>query len=299
VKKILLTGINGQVGHALCAKLSQHHVIALSRAELDLTKFDDIKRVVRDIKPDIIINPAGYTAVDQAESEPDLCFAVNASAVRVLAEEAAKINAALIHFSTDYVFAGDKITAYLEDDLVNPINVYGKSKLAGEQAIQSVGLPHIVLRASWIYSNHGNNFFKTILRLAQAQQSMQIVADQYGAPSSSQSIAHGVVQLLEKWQPSQQAQSGIYHFTNAGETTWHGFASEIVSEYNNLQAQRDWPQLKTKLTDIVAVSSENYQRPAKRPANSRLSGAKLKNTFCVELPSWQQALHQVMQTLNF
>ena len=297
MKKILLTGVNGQVGHALSTKLIQHNVIALTRAQLDLTKLDEIRRLVSEIKPDIIINPAGYTAVDQAESEPDLCYAVNATAVQVLAEEAAKINAGLIHFSTDYVFAGDKLNAYVEDDLVNPINIYGKSKLAGEQAIQSVDLPHIILRSSWIYSSYGNNFFNTILRLAQSQESMQIVADQHGAPTSSQCIADGVVHLLNNWQPNQQAQSGVYHFTNIGETTWHGFACEIINQYNSLQAQRHWPALKTKLENIIAVASADYPRAAHRPANSRLDNSKIKQTFNIELPSWQHGLQQVMQTL--
>jgi dTDP-4-dehydrorhamnose reductase len=297
VKKILLTGVNGQVGHALASKLVQHNVIALTRAQLDLTKLDDIRRVVSEIKPDIIINPAGYTAVDQAESESELCYAVNATAVQVLAEEAAKVNAGLIHFSTDYVFAGDKQNAYVEDDFVEPINVYGKSKLAGELAIQSVGLPHIILRSSWIYSSYGNNFFKTILRLAQTQENMQIVADQRGAPSSSQCIADGVVHLLSSWQPNQLTQSGVYHFTNIGETTWHGFACEIINQYNNLQVQQNWPELNTKLENIAAVSSADYPRAAHRPANSRLDNNKIKQTFNIELPSWQQGLKQVMQTL--
>ncbi len=299
MKKILLTGVNGQVGHALSTKLIQHNVIALTRAQLDLTKLDDIRRVVGEIKPDIIINPAGYTAVDQAEAEPELCNTVNATAVQVLAEEAAKINAGLIHFSTDYVFDGNKPNAYVEDDLVNPINIYGKSKLAGEQAIQRVGLPYIILRSSWIYSSYGNNFFKTILRLAQTQESMQIVADQRGAPSSSQCIADGVVQLLNNWQLNQQAQSGIYHFTNIGETTWYGFACEIINKYNSLQNQRHWPALKTKLDDVFPVTSADYPRAAHRPTNSRLDNHKIKQQFNIELPSWQQGLQQVMQTLTF
>jgi dTDP-4-dehydrorhamnose reductase len=299
VKKILLTGINGQVGHALCAKLSQHHVIALSRAELDLTRFDDIKRVVRDIKPDIIINPAGYTAVDQAESEPDLCFAVNASAVQVLAEEAARINAGLVHFSTDYVFDGEKNAPYVETDLVNPINVYGRSKLAGEDAIRAVGLPHVILRTSWIYSTHGNNFLKTILKLAVNRPHLRVVADQHGAPTSSLCIANGVQQLLENWHLQDESQSGTYHLTNTGVTTWYGFCCEIINIYNNLQSIRGWPKLKVSMSEIVAVTSQEYPTAAKRPTNSRLNNCKAKQVFNVELDSWQQGLQQVMQTLNF
>ena len=166
MKKILLTGVNGQVGHALKTKLFNFKVIALSREQLDLTKAHDIKRVIREIRPDLIINPAAYTAVDKAESEPELAYAINATAAQILAEEAAKLNAALIHFSTDYVYDGSKASPYVETDNVNPVSIYGKSKLAGEDAIRAVGLPHLILRTSWVYGAYGKNFLKTILRLA-------------------------------------------------------------------------------------------------------------------------------------
>lgn len=299
MKRILLTGVNGQVGHALSTQLSQHKVIALTRAQLDLTNLQDISRIVREIKPDIIINAAAYTAVDKAEAEPELCFAINTTAVGVLAEEAARLNAGLIHFSTDYVFNGEKQSPYLETDAVNAINIYGKSKLAGEQAITQAGLPHLILRTSWIYSTHGNNFLKNILRLAQEQDSLRVVCDQHGAPTSSQCIANGVVQLLNNWQMDQEDQAGIYHFTNTGATTWHGFSREIISNYNNLQSQRRWPTLKASIEDVIAVTSQEYPTPAIRPVNSRLDNTKLKQVFNVELPSWQQGLQQVMQTLSF
>lgn len=299
VKKILLTGVNGQVGHALSDQLTQYEVIPLTRTQLDLTKPHDISRVVRDIKPDIIINAAAYTAVDKAESEPELCFAVNATAVRVLAEEAARLNAGLIHFSTDYVFNGEKQSPYLENDSVNATNIYGKSKLAGEQAIAEIGLPYLILRTSWIYSSHGKNFLKSILRLALEQNSLRVVCDQHGAPTSSLSIAGGVVQLLGVWQVDQEDQAGIYHFTNTGTTTWHGFSREIISVYNGLQSQRKWPALKTSIENVIAVTSQEYPTPALRPVNSRLDTGKLKRVFNVELPSWQQGLQQVMQTLTF
>lgn len=298
MKKILLTGINGQVGQALHHKLNAFNLIALSRAQLDLTRLDDIRRVVRDIKPDLIINPAGYTAVDKAESEPELCFAVNAQAVQVLAEEAARINAGLVHFSTDYVFDGEKQTPYVETDAVNPINLYGKSKLAGEDAIRAVGLPHIILRTSWIYSTHGNNFLKTILKLAADKDSLHVIADQHGAPTSSMCIASGVQQLLDNWQMQDESQSGSYHLTNTGETTWHGFSSEIINIYNHLQSQRDWPKLKVGISNIVAVTSQEYPTAAKRPANSRLDNSKVKQVFNVQLDSWQQGLQQVMQSIQ-
>jgi dTDP-4-dehydrorhamnose reductase len=218
--------------------------------------------------------------------------------VQVLAEEAARINAGLVHFSTDYVFDGEKQAPYVETDAVNPINLYGKSKLAGEDAIRAVGLPHIILRASWIYSTHGNNFLKTILKLAADKDSLRVVADQHGAPTSSLCIANGVRQLIENWQMQDESQSGSYHLTNIGETTWHGFCCEIISIYNNLQSKRNWPKLKVSMSDIVAVTSQEYSTAAKRPANSQLNNSKVKQVFNVELDSWQQGLQQVMQNMQ-
>lgn len=298
MKKILLTGVNGQVGHALKTKFIKDELIALSREQLDLTKMHDIKRVVREIKPDLIINPAAYTAVDKAESEPELAFAINATAVQVLAEEAARLGASLIHFSTDYVYDGAKKTPYIENDAVNPVSSYGKSKLAGEDAIRVVGLPHLILRTSWVYGAYGKNFLKTIIRLAAERDSLRIVGDQFGAPTSSESIANGVVQLVNTWQVEQGNESGVYHFTNAGETSWHGFSCEIVNEYNRLAASKTWPALKASIESIAAITTADYPTPAARPANSRLDNAKLKQVFEVELPSWQQSLQQVMQSLT-
>jgi dTDP-4-dehydrorhamnose reductase len=298
LKKILLTGVNGQVGHALKTRLSQYEVFALTREQLDLTRTHDIKRVVREIKPDIIINPAAYTAVDKAESEPELAYAINATAAQILAEEAARLNAGLIHFSTDYVYDGCKTSPYLETDGVNPMSVYGKSKLAGEEAIGEIGLPHLILRTSWVYGAYGKNFLKTILRLAAERDNLRIVADQFGAPTSSESIANGVVQVLDVWQTNQENQTGAYHFTNTGEASWHGFSCEIVIQYNALKHTNNWPALKMDVENIAAISTADYPTPAVRPANSKLDNAKLKNVFKLELPSWQQGLQQVMQTLR-
>ena len=305
MKKILLTGVNGQVGHALKTKfadyesLSQFEILALSREQLDLTKIHDIKRVVRDIKPDLIINPAAYTAVDKAESEPELAHAINAIAAQILAEEAARLNASIIHFSTDYVFDGNKTTPYVETDEVQPMSMYGKTKLAGEEAIRAVGLPHLILRTSWVYGAYGKNFLKTILRLTAERVSLRIVGDQIGAPTSSESIAHAVMQLVNVWQPNQENETGIYHFTNAGETSWHGFSCEIINEYNALMQSKMWPALKTSVQNIAAITTAEYPTPAARPANSRLNNTKLKQEFNIELPSWQQGLQQVMPTLIF
>ena len=297
MKKILLTGVNGQVGHALQKKLSNYQVFDLNRDQLDLSDKDAIRRVVQAIKPDLIINPAAYTAVDKAESEPDLAYVINAIAPQVLAEEAAKINAALIHFSTDYVYDGSKIENYIETDAQNPLSVYGKSKLAGELAISAVGLPHLILRTSWVYGAYGKNFLKTIIRLASERESLRIVADQYGAPTSSESIADAVIELLNSWQPLELSQTGIYHFTNQGKTSWHGFSSEIVNEYNRLAKSKSLQMLKANVENIEPITTADYPTPAARPANSTLSNQKLKQVFNVSLPSWEQGLQQVMQSL--
>ena len=299
MKKILLTGVNGQVGHALKTKFLHDEVIALSREQLDLTKVHDIRRVVREVKPNLIINPAAYTAVDKAESEPELAFAVNTTAPQVLAEEAARLNAPLIHFSTDYVYDGIKNSAYLESDAVNPMSAYGKSKLAGEEAIRAVSLPHLILRTSWVYGAYGKNFLKTILRLAAERDSLRIVGDQFGAPTSAKSIADGVMQLVSNWQVDNENQTGVYHFTNTGEISWHGFSCEIVNEYNRLSESKNWPALKVSVEGIAAITTPEYPTPAPRPANSKLDNTKLKQVFKIELPSWQAGLQQVMQTLTF
>ncbi|WP_029148923.1 dTDP-4-dehydrorhamnose reductase [Methylophilus sp. 5] len=301
MKKILLTGVSGQVGHALQQQLAltaAHgwQVIACDRQQLDLTQPEQIRRVVREVKPDLIINPAAYTAVDKAESEREMAYAINATAPHILAEEAAKLNAALIHFSTDYVYDGTKLSAYVETDSANPVSVYGASKLAGEEAIRQVGLPHLILRTSWVYGSYGNNFLKTIIRLAQAREMLRIVADQHGAPTSAISIAQAVTELVTVWQPESEAQTGVYHLVNAGETSWFGFASEIVTQYQALATVRGWPDLAVK--EIQPIATAEYPTPAKRPANSILSTAKLGQHFGVRLPEWSVALNQVMAALS-
>ena len=298
MQKILLTGVNGQVGHALKTKLAEYEVIALSREQLDLTKTHDIRRIVREIKPTLIINPAAYTAVDKAETEPELAYAINAKAAQILAEEAARLNAGIIHFSTDYVYDGTKTSPYVETDEVNPVSVYGKSKLAGEEAIRQVALPHLILRTSWVYGAYGKNFLKTMLRLATEREELRIVGDQFGAPTSSESIADSVVKLVNVWQPEHENQTGIVHFTNAGETSWHGFSCEIVNQYNVLLADKNWPVLKAKVDNIAAITTADYLTPAARPANSCLNNKKLKQVFGIELPPWKAALQQVMRDLT-
>ncbi|MFM9836542.1 MAG: dTDP-4-dehydrorhamnose reductase [Methylophilaceae bacterium] len=296
--KVLLTGVNGQVGNSLKDKLSAHELVAVSREQLDLTDADAIRRLVQQIKPSLIINPAAYTAVDKAESEPELAFAINATAPQILAEEAATLGAGIIHFSTDYVYDGKKSTPYVESDAVNPINIYGKSKLAGEDAIRSVGLPHLILRTSWVYGAYGKNFLKTILRLASEREKLTIVGDQFGAPTSSENIAKALVVLVNQWDLSSPAQTGVYHITNTGSTSWHGFATEIINEYNDLDESRAWPVLKTQVDNVVAITTIDYPTPAARPANSTLNTGKLNAVFGVQLPTWQKGLHEVLQGLK-
>jgi dTDP-4-dehydrorhamnose reductase len=296
--KILLTGINGQVGNALKDKFPAHELVAISRAQLDLNDVNAIRQVVRQVKPNVIINPAAYTAVDRAETESEVAFAINATAPQVLAEEAAKLGSGLIHFSTDYVYDGKKASPYVETDTVNPVSVYGKSKLAGEDAIRAVGLPYLILRTSWVYGAYGKNFLKTILRLATEREKLSIVGDQFGAPTSSESIANAVVSLIDLWQLQNTTQSGIYHFTSQGCTTWHGFATEILNEYNALRESRGWPPLIAQVENVNSITTAEYPTPASRPANSKLDNAKLTNRFGLKLPDWQQGLLQVMRNLK-
>jgi len=301
-KKILLTGVNGQVGYALQQAFLKDAtfagvVISLDRSQLDLTNQDAIRRAVQTIQPDLIINPAAYTAVDKAESEPELAYAINAAAPQVLAEEAAKVGARLIHFSTDYVYAGNKAAAYVEEDATQPLSVYGKSKLAGEEAIRSVGLPHLIFRTSWVYGAYGKNFLKTILRLAAERDELRIVADQFGAPTSSTSIANAVLSVISNWN-WQNELTGTYHLVNAGQTSWHGFAVAIVEEYNRIQMAHGLPLLKASPENIQAIGTLEYPTPAARPANSCLDCTKLTADFSVRLPDWHAALITELQAIN-
>lgn len=303
-KKILLTGVNGQVGHALKHALTQSplfaDVVCLDRAQLDLTDADAISRAVDTFQPDLIINPAAYTAVDKAESEPELAYAINADAPKVLAEAAARIGAHLIHFSTDYVYSGSKAAPYVESDETGPLSVYGKSKLMGEEAIRTVGLPHLIFRTSWVYGAYGNNFLKTVIRLATERDALRIVADQTGAPTSSRSIADALVNVLAKINADAHDEIyGIYHLVNAGKTTWHGFATAIVEEYLRMQQRKGWPVLKVTPAAIQAITTQEYPTPAVRPANSSLDCSKLARDFSVRLPEWRDALTAEMKELQF
>lgn len=288
--KILVTGKNGQVGWELqhtLAPLGQ--IIALNAEDMDLCDVDAIRNKVREVAPDIIVNPAAHTAVDKAETEPDLAMAINGTAVGVLAEEAKKLNALLIHYSTDYVFDGTKTSPYVESDKPNPQSVYGKTKLAGEQTIQAIGGKHVILRTSWVYGVHGGNFVKTILRLAKERSELRIVADQYGAPTWARLLAESTAQIIGRY---SEDKSGLYHLTPNGRTNWHQFAEEIV----RLARQYD-DALKDKSLTIQPIATHEYPVPAKRPANSSLSTEKVCRTFGIELPRWEEGLAECIRQL--
>ncbi|TDN67220.1 dTDP-4-dehydrorhamnose reductase [Paraburkholderia sp. BL10I2N1] len=286
---ILLTGVNGQVGFELARSLQGlGKVVALDRSGLDLSDLDQVRQVVREMKPWLIVNPAAHTSVDKAETDVEAAMRLNAEAPGVLAEEAKRLGAALVHYSTDYVFDGIKEGAYVESDAVNPQNVYGKSKLAGEQAIAAAGCAHLIFRTSWVYGTRGKNFLQTMLRLGADREELSVVADQYGAPTWSNTIAALSANVLAQavavgkgdwW----QEHSGVYHLTASGTTSWHGFA-EAIFEFSGL----------TKKPVVKPIPAASYPTPAARPVNSRMSNDKLADTFGLRAPDWRDALRLCM-----
>jgi len=279
--KILLTGKTGQVGWELSRALAPlGELSAHGRAELDVTNPEELAAAVRRTKPDVIVNAAAYTAVDRAESEPQIAFAVNAMALELLAEEARRADALLIHYSTDYVFDGSKTSPYTEEDQPAPLNVYGQSKLEGENAIRRIGGPHLILRTSWVYAARGHNFFLTMRRLMNEGREVRVVSDQIGAPTSARALADATAELIGRHGiRGLRGASGIYHATAAGDTSWYGLASEIARLEG--AAAKSWP---------VPISSAEYPARARRPTNSRLSNEKLHRRFHVALPPWQECL---------
>lgn len=288
MRTILLTGASGQVGWELQRSLTTlGKIVAPSSTELDLSRPKSLAAQIRRIKPDLIVNPAAYTAVDKAETEEDLAWAINAEAPEILANAAARLGISLVHFSTDYVYDGNKQTPYLETDLANPLGVYGASKLVGDTAVQASGAPHLILRTSWVYGMRGRNFLLTMQRLARERDELGVVNDQFGAPTWSRSIAEATAQMLALWlspgatKQDRQRLSGVYHMSCAGQTSWHGFASAILE---NLRRNE------SGIARLKAITTQNYPTPAKRPQNSVLSNHKLKQTFGVQLPDWKTAL---------
>ena len=290
--KILILGANGQVGWELQRSLAPlGEVEALGHAVLDLTNPDAIRQALRHIAPDVIVNAAAYTAVDRAEQEPELAQAVNGIAPGVLAEEAKHLNAALVHYSTDYIFDGAKGSPYAEIDAPNPMSVYGKTKLAGERAVAAVGCAHLVLRTSWVYAARGKNFLLTIQRLARERDELRVVDDQFGAPTWSRMIAASTSAILSQCLHKGSVASvlrdkgGLYHLTAAGQTSWFGFASEIV-------------KFADKAPRMTPITTAEYPLPAPRPAYSVMSNAKLERVFGLRLPDWRDSLALCASELN-
>ena len=280
--KILISGKTGQVAVELQKHLAGlGELIVLGRDVLDLSQPDQIRAQVRAHKPDLLIIAAAHTAVDQAENEPELAFAINASAPGVFAEEAAALGIPLIHYSTDYVFDGRKPAPYTEDDATNPLGVYGKSKLAGELAIAASGAQHLILRTSWVYSTHGKNFLLTMQRLLQERSELRVVADQIGAPTWAGTIAQSTRALIERWQSGDAAAWGTYHLTASGETSWFGFTQAIAG---HLTAQGK------ACATLEPIPASAYPTPAARPQNSRLDCSKLAREWGVTQPDWEAAL---------
>lgn len=287
--RILLTGANGQLGHELQRWLAPlGSLVACTRADCDLERPDQLREVIRRVAPAIIVNPAAYTAVDRAESEPARAAAVNRDAVVVLAEEAKRIGATIIHYSTDYVFDGSKVGWYGEDDAPAPLGVYGRTKWEGEAALRASGVPHLILRTSWVVGTHGANFARTMLRLATTNETLRVVADQIGAPTSTPLISEVTAALVRRLaaEGADRFPFGTYHLAAAGETSWHDYARFVFVEAG-LDPARVHP-----------ITTAEYPTPARRPANSRLDTTRLRSTFGVALPAWSEGVREVVHALR-
>jgi dTDP-4-dehydrorhamnose reductase len=291
--KILLTGKDGQVGFALHKKLaSLGEVIATNRDMLDLSDPRAIRTFIDQTKPDIIINPAAYTKVDQAQNEPELAHQINAVAPQVLADKASELDIPIIHFSTDYVFDGLKHEPYIETDIVNPQSVYGQTKCQGEEGVRN-HKQHIILRTSWVFSSHGHNFLKTILKLIQEKTSLNLVSDQIGTPTSSEALADVTYQIVKGiFSDPNFKDFGTYHMTLEDETNWYRYACFITDEAKRLGL----PTLMTS-KDIKPISSDLYPTLAKRPMNSRLDTIKIQKTFMLELPHWEAEVKRILKEI--
>lgn len=292
--KILLTGARGQLGRELHRQLPLlgpllGNTLALDRTGCDLSRPEHIPKLIGDFQPDIIVNAAAYTAVDKAEEEEALATAINGAAVEVMAEQAKKHNALLLHYSTDYIFDGNKEEPYTEDDIPNPINAYGRSKLAGEQAVRQSDCEHLIVRTSWVYSVHGNNFLNTMLRLMKEREQLRVVSDQHGAPTSVNLIASVTLEMLKAWSQARKQdgakEANTYHLCAAGQTTWYDFAEQIRALFNQFQ-----PQDALKTRHIAPVTTADYKTLARRPRYSRLSCNKLENRYHLQLPDWLDEL---------
>jgi dTDP-4-dehydrorhamnose reductase len=280
--RVLLFGGSGQVGHAFESRSpSSDALVVATRRDSDLTDVESLRGLLRRVRPDVIVNAAAYTAVDKAEGDRETCYAVNATAPGVIAREAAALGAKLVHYSTDYVFDGSKRGAYFERDRTAPRNVYGASKLGGEEAIAEAGGEFLILRTSWVYGNPGANFLKTMLRLGADRPELRVVADQHGAPTSADAIADATIKILKKTATDSWV-SGVFHMTAGGATTWYGFAKAIFARAAGAKP------------DLIPIATAEYPTPAARPANSVLSNDKFAAAFDFRLPDWEQQLDAVM-----
>ncbi len=301
--RLLITGANGQVGWHLQRTLAPlGEVLAIDVEQVDLTDLDAITRTFRGFAPDVVANAAAYTAVDKAESEPDLARAINVNAPARMAEECARSGALLIHYSTDYVYDGSKSAAYEEHDGTGPLSAYGQTKLEGDQAIIASGCAHIILRTTWVYDTRGKNFLRTVLRLAREKEELRMVGDQFGAPTWARALAESTTIILAKSLERRTAAGswtgGLFHLTAGGKTSWSGFAQAILEDYETLL---DWPAesgefggpLKAKR--VVEITSEQYLTPARRPRNSVLSNAKIQTAFGIVMPDWRSQLRLALQ----
>ncbi|MDR3384634.1 dTDP-4-dehydrorhamnose reductase [Cupriavidus basilensis] len=297
VPTILVTGAGGQVGFELRRSLMPlGRIVSLDRAACDLSRTSEVRRIVRETRPDVIVNAAAYTAVDRAESDAATAHAINGIAAGVLAEEGQRLGALLVHYSTDYVFDGTKDGAYVETDACHPLSVYGASKLAGEEAIAAAGVQALILRTCWVAGAHGSNFAKTMLRLGRERDRLQVVADQFGAPTTAALVADVTAQIVARhWLHGirEAFASGIYHLAAAGETTWHGYATEVIA-----YASERGIGMKIDPAMIEAIPATAYPLPAARPANSRLDTEKLRSTFGIHLPDWRQGVRQLLDQIS-
>jgi dTDP-4-dehydrorhamnose reductase len=289
--KILLTGAQGQLGSEVNRHKGfkeKHQVIAMSRQELNIADAETVRATLHLHRPNAIINTAAYTLVDKAESESDKAFEVNAKALEYLATACQELNIPLLHISTDYVFNGQKPTSYVESDNIEPINVYGMSKWQGEEKLRSIAAKHIILRVSWVYGYYGQNFVKTILRLARERKELNIVNDQRGCPTAAKEIAQMLYALIEKIDSGEQAW-GTYHFCNGPSTNWYDFAKAIVAHAKNYEP--------LQVEKILPIQTKDYPTPARRPSNSELCCNKLIDTFAIVPRNWQEVLPEVIEEI--
>ncbi|OEF10063.1 dTDP-4-dehydrorhamnose reductase [Aliivibrio logei] len=287
--RVLITGCYGQVGHCLTQQLADKEsttVLALDRDQLDITNQDSVNAIVDDFKPTIIINAAAHTAVDKAEEEVELSYAINRDGPKYLAQAAQNVGAAILHISTDYVFEGNKVGEYAESDQTNPQGVYGESKLAGEKAVARACEKHVILRTAWVFGENGNNFVKTMLRLGENRDALSIVGDQFGGPTYAGDIASTLIQIAKRITQGDAVEYGVFHYSGLPHVSWFDFANAIF----DVAVEQGVLEKKPSLTSIT---TEEYPTPAKRPSNSRLSTEKITQAFSVQASNWKAALNNI------